>query len=127
MNTIDIQSVGQILVTVTDLDRSLAFYHDALGLELLMRVEGQRMAFLRCGGLRLYLTDSDDGPRSRPLLYYRVRDIRTAADRTVSAGAKLIAAPDVVHRTDHGELWMAFFEDPDDLTFGLMEDVAIGG
>ena len=37
--------LGQIHVSVTDLDRSVAFYRDVLGIEFLFRVPGQPMAF----------------------------------------------------------------------------------
>jgi catechol 2,3-dioxygenase-like lactoylglutathione lyase family enzyme len=124
MSPIDVQSIGQIMLTVSDLDRSLTFYRDVLGLEQVMSFEEQGMAFLRCGDLRLYLTDSADGPRSRPLLYYRVQDIQRQAQQLESAGVKSLAPPHMVHRTEESELWLAFFEDPDGLTFGLMEEVA---
>lgn len=124
MSTIEAQSVGQIMLTVDDLERSIGFYRDTLGLEHLMTFEEQEMAFLRCGDLRLYLTASADGPRSRPLLYYRVQDIRQRAQQLEAAGVKCLSPPHAVHRTPEHELWLAFFEDPEGLTFGLMEEVA---
>ena len=124
MSTVNVQSIGQIMLTVDDLDRAVAFYRDVLGLEVLMTFEDQGMAFLRCGGLRLYLTNSADGPRSRPLLYYPVQDIRQTAQQLESAGVKSLSPAHPVHRTPESELWLAFFEDPDGLTFGLMEEVA---
>src|SRR5687767_14822374 len=47
--------VGQIHISVTEIDRSVAFYRDTLGLPFLFRVPGQPMAFFDCGGTRLYL------------------------------------------------------------------------
>ena len=40
--------LGQIAVTVIDLDRAVAFYRDVLGLKFLMQVPG--MAFFDLGG-----------------------------------------------------------------------------
>jgi catechol 2,3-dioxygenase-like lactoylglutathione lyase family enzyme len=48
-------TIGQIHVSCTDMERSVAFYRDALGIPLLFEVPGQPMAFFDCGGVRLYL------------------------------------------------------------------------
>lgn len=48
-------TIGQIHVSVTDVERSIAFYRDVLGLPFLFQVPGQPMAFFDCGGVRLYL------------------------------------------------------------------------
>ena len=50
-----IQRVGQIHLSVKDIDRAVAFYRDVLELPLLFEVPGQDMAFFDCGGVRLYL------------------------------------------------------------------------
>ena len=47
--------VAQIHVSVSDVDRSVAFYRDGLGVPFLFRVPGQPMAFFRSGDVRLYL------------------------------------------------------------------------
>lgn len=125
MTSSEAPSVGQIMITVDDLARAVAFYRDKLGLELVMSVEAQQMAFLRSGNVRLYLTESDDGPRSRPLIYYRVDELRDLAERLESEGVPVKSAAHVVHRTPASELWMAFFEDPDGLTFALMEEIPL--
>lgn len=47
--------IRQIHVTDTDIERSVAFYRDVLGLQHLFTVQGQQMAFFDAGGVRLYL------------------------------------------------------------------------
>ena len=52
-------SVLQIAIPVKDIERASTFYRDKLGLQLLMN--GPNMAFLDCGGIRIYL-DANPGP-----------------------------------------------------------------
>jgi predicted enzyme related to lactoylglutathione lyase len=119
--------VGQIHITVTDIERSVAFYRDVLGLEHLFTVEGQPMAFLDGGGVRLYLGVTED-PRfvSRPTLYYRVPDLDAAWSEITDRGAEPISGPHLVHRDGPTELWMAFVSDPDGIPVGLMQERAAG-
>jgi len=116
-------TVGQIHITVTDLDRSVAFYRDVLGLEHLFTVPGQPMAFFDAGGVRLYLGRTEDERFvSRPTIYYRVDDLDTSWAEITARGAKEISGPQRVHRDGVIELWMAFVADPDDIPVGLMQE-----
>jgi predicted enzyme related to lactoylglutathione lyase len=116
-------TVGQIHITVTDLDRSVAFYRDVLGLEHLFTVHGQPMAFFAAGGVRLYLgVTEDERFVSRPTIYYRVEDLDASWKEITGRGAKEISGPQLVHRDGGTELWMAFVADPDEIPVGLMEE-----
>lgn len=109
-----IQSIGQIHISVTDVDRAVAFYRDVLGLKFLFQVPGQPMAFFDCGGVRLYLgVQSDPRYKSNALLYYRVDDIEAAYRRLTENGVKFMSEPRLIHRTETSELWMTSFQDPD--------------
>ena len=109
-----ISGVGQIHISVSDIDRAVAFYQDILGLKLLFRVEGQPMAFFDCGGVRLYLgVPSDPKYKANSFLYYRVGDIDATYRRLSSAGVKFLSPPHLIHKTPAGELWMTGFQDPD--------------
>ena len=50
----EISSIGQIAVTVHDLDRATGFYRDLLNLKHLFSFP--RLSFFQCGGVRLMLT-----------------------------------------------------------------------
>jgi predicted enzyme related to lactoylglutathione lyase len=116
-------TVGQIHITVTDLDRAVAFYRDVLGLEHLFTVSGQPMAFFDAGGVRLYLGRTEDERFvSRPTIYYRVEDLDTSWAEITARGAKEISGPQLVHRDGSTELWMAFVADPDGIPVGLMQE-----
>src|SRR3989338_6854199 len=59
-----LSELGQIALTVGDLQRAVAFYRDALGMKFLFEAP-PRMAFFDCGGLRPPLAE---GPASAPPL-----------------------------------------------------------
>jgi len=119
-------TIGQIHVSVTDVDRSVAFYRDVLGIPFLFRVPGQPMAFFDCDGVRLYLgvPESEDF-RSRGVLYFTVDDIAEAHRVLSDRGVTFRDEPHLVHRTEDRELHMAFFTDPDGNSLALMSDVTV--
>jgi predicted enzyme related to lactoylglutathione lyase len=118
--------LGQVHITVKDVERSVAFYRDVVGLPFLFDVPAQKMAFLDLGGgVRLYLAEAeseDERFRSRPLLYYTVPDLDIAWATATKAGAPAVSPPHVVHRAGATELWTAFVQDPDGIVVGLMAE-----
>src|SRR5437870_2261906 len=61
--------IGQIAVTVSDLDRAVPFYRDTLGMRHLFQVPN--MAFFDCGGIRLMLgLPEKSGERFSSVIYY---------------------------------------------------------
>jgi catechol 2,3-dioxygenase-like lactoylglutathione lyase family enzyme len=118
-----IRGIGQIHVTVSDLDGAIAFYRDVLGLAFLFRVPGQPMAFFDVGGVRLYLGEAESPEFvSHPLLYLRVDDIAAEHARLAAAGVGFLEGPHVVHRDGTTELWLAFFRTPEGHPLALMEE-----
>lgn len=118
--------IGQIHVSVADVDRAVEFYRDVLGLRFLFRVPGQSMAFFDRDGVRLYLgVPETEEYRSRAMIYFRVDDIHEAAQALRHRGVELLGEPHVVHRSDAGELWMTFFRDPDGNNLATMAEVTV--
>lgn len=122
-------SIGQIAVTVADLDRAVAFYRDTLGLALQFRAG--EMAFFAAGDQRLMLGTADGEPpavdpdRPQFIFYFDVDDIRAAEKELEDAGAEFHeGAHRVADMGDH-ELWMAFFRDPDGHSLALMGRVPV--
>ncbi len=116
-------AVGQIHISVSDLDRSVAFYRDVLGLEHLFTVPGQPMAFFQAGDVRLYLgVPENETFRSRPVIYYRVEDLDATYAAVVERGAVSLERPQRVHDDGVSTLHMAFVSDPDGNPVGLMEE-----
>jgi len=117
--------IMQILVPVADVDRAAAFYGQVLGLPLLFRYPGN--AFFDADGVRLYLatpTEADFGGRAS--IYFRVPDVGATLDRLEAAGATVRERPEIVHRTDDHDLWLAFVQDPDGNNIGLMREAPKG-
>jgi predicted enzyme related to lactoylglutathione lyase len=116
-------TIGQIHVSVEDVDRSVAFYRDVLGMTFLFRVPGQSMAFFDCDGIRLYLGAPETPEfRSTSLPYFDVADLEEAYGALRDRGVAFRDAPHLVHRTETSELWMAFFTDPDGNNLALMSE-----
>jgi predicted enzyme related to lactoylglutathione lyase len=114
--------LGQIHISVTDLDRSVAFYRDVLGIPHLFTVPGQPMAFFASGDVRLYLGVPENRDfTSRCVLYFRVDDIEVEVARLEAAGVA-VGRPHIVHRDGATELWMADLTDPDGHHLLLMQD-----
>jgi predicted enzyme related to lactoylglutathione lyase len=121
--SIALGAIGQIHISVTDVERSVAFYRDVLGLEHLFTVPGQPMAFFRAGEVRLYLgVPESERFRSRPVIYYRVEDLDATYAAVVERGAVPLEKPQKVHDDGATSLHMAFVADPDGNPVGLMEE-----
>jgi methylmalonyl-CoA/ethylmalonyl-CoA epimerase len=118
-----IENLGQIALTVRDVDRSLAFYRDALGLRFLF-APASNLAFLMIGDVRLMLSapEGDFTPGSSTVLYLRAADIDAEHAALVARGVAFIDAPHLVARMPDHELWMCFFRDPDGHTLALMSE-----
>jgi len=115
-------ALGQVHISVTDVDRSVAFYRDTLGLPHLFTVQGQPMAFFQAGEVRLYLGVPESKEfTSHCVLYFRVDDIEAETARLRGAGVT-VGEPHVVHRDGTSELWMAGLTDPDGHHVILMQD-----
>lgn len=116
-------SIGQISIRVHDIERSTAFYRDALGLDFLF--EAGPLAFLMCGDVRLMLTtpESDEFDHPSSTLYFRVDDIHAARAELVARGVPFDDEPHLIARMPDHELWMTFFRDPDRNLHGLMAEL----
>ena len=71
-----LSTIGQIAITVGDVEQALVFYRDVLGLTHLFSA-GPQLAFLDAGGVRLMLTTPQGAGAAgeNSILYFRVDDI----------------------------------------------------
>jgi methylmalonyl-CoA/ethylmalonyl-CoA epimerase len=120
-----LSAIGQIAITVTELDRAVAFYRDGLGLKLLFQVPN--MAFFDCGGVRLMISGSQKpGETYSSIIYFKVADIQNAFETLKARGVPFDQAPHFVAPLPDHDLWMAFFLDPDRNVLALMSEVPRG-
>src|SRR5262245_3049668 len=118
--------IGQIHLSVSDVDRAVAFYRDVLGVSFLFRVPKQPMAFFDCAGVRLYLGEPESEEyRTRGMVYFAVPDVDEAYATLSERGVAFLDEPHVVHRDHHSEIRMAFFRDPDENNLALMTETAL--
>ncbi len=119
---VGIEGVGQIAVTVPDVEEATKFYRDVLGLPFLLAAG--KMAFLQCGGVRLMLAEPEkEGPVGGTVVYLKVRDLGNAYGTLRERGVVFLAEPNVVARMPDHELWMTFLKDPGGNLLGLMSEV----
>ncbi len=107
-------SIGVVALTVADLERSIAFYRDALGFQL--RARDERAAHLGSGAIDLIDLNEIPGarrpPRATGLFHYAVllpdrADLARAVLRLSAAGVRIQGA------SDHGVSEAIYLADPD--------------
>jgi len=127
---IHLDEIGQIALTVDDLDQACAFYRDTLGMKFLF--DAGTMTFFQCGSIRLLIgtgepsaaTGANHTPMSPTILYFRVPDIRAVHSTLVAQGVNFLQEPHLVARMKSHDLWIAFLKDPAGNTLGLMSEIA---
>lgn len=119
-------ALGQIALSVDDVERATAFYRDVLGVPFLFSAP-PGMAFFDCAGVRLLLgTPETPEERRSSILYFRVTAIAEAHRTLAGRGVEFVQEPHAVHRGEGYELWLAFFHDGEGNTHALMEEVRGG-
>ena len=113
--------IGQIGLTVSDLEKAVAFYRDALGVKHLFNAP-PGMAFFAAGNVRLMLSrpEKPDSERFGCALYFKVADIQAAREALAARGVAFEVEPHRLAKMPDHELWMAFFRDPDRNLLALM-------
>ena len=116
-------SIGQIAVTVNDLERSKDFYKDVLGMRFLF--DAGSMTFFQCGDVRFMIgTSAKQAEPGGTIHYFRVKDILATHNALEARGVVFTQKPHPVAKMPNHDLWIAFLNDPDQNTIGLMCEVA---
>ena len=116
-----LSSLGQIAVTVEDVERATRFYRDVLGLPFLFDAP-PGLAFFDLDGTRLMLSIPEGTEAGSSVLYFRVADLDSSYETLRDRGVTFIGEPHVVHKTDSYELSMAAFRDSEGNLMALMRE-----
>jgi predicted enzyme related to lactoylglutathione lyase len=114
--------IGQIALSVHDMDRAVAFYRDIVGLKFLF--QAPNVAFFDVAGMRLMLGQAEP-PDLKPVgtyLYFESSDLDVDFAALKSRGAKVEQEPHFVAKLGAKDLWMAAFRDPDGNVFEFMSE-----
>jgi len=122
------QILGQFCINVSDLERSVAFWEEVIGIPVQSRTEipGVLEAVLQApeGGSRMQLAQWVD--RDAPIdmgsamwkLYVNTDDCNAVYGRAIAAGCESVSAPE---RLERWPVTVAFVKDPDGYLLELIE------
>jgi predicted enzyme related to lactoylglutathione lyase len=118
-----ISAIGQIAITVSDVQKALGFYRDILGLPFLFSPSSE-LAFLKAGEVRLMLSTPQGVGQigANSILYFKTSNIETTHAEIIAQGATNERAPQLAAKMPDHELWLSFIRDPDGNLLGLMEE-----
>ena len=122
--SVHIVKIGQVAIAITDLAKSVHFYRDILGLELLFETPSG-LAFFNCGGTRLMLTtlQGKEEDHKTSVIYYQVSDMESSVEQIKSKGAEFEREPQFATKMADHDLWIGFLRDPDNNLVGLMAEI----
>lgn len=120
-----IGAVRQIALSAgRDLDVTLAFWRDVLGMAVHARFDPPGIAFIMAGDVRLLFTDGVPAGT----VYLDMSGLDHFHAEAKAAGVPFTAPPTLVHNDIEGQFgpageseWMAFLKDPAGNTIGLVE------
>ncbi len=122
-----IRRLNHAVLYVRDVDRSVAFYRQALGFEEVARAAGGRMAFLRAAdssnhhdlGLLALGPGAPSPPPGSVGLYHLAWEVGSIAD-LAEARSVLSAMGALLGQSDHGATKSLYGRDPDGNEFEVM-------
>lgn len=118
-----LSDIGQIAITVSDVEVALEFYRDILGLSFLFS-PAPTLAFLAAGSLRIMLSTPQSAGivGASSTLYFKTQNIETSYASIIARGATVERAPQLAAKMPDHDLWIGFVRDPDGNLVGLMEE-----
>ena len=99
-----IDSIGQIAIAVSDINRATDFYKNTLELPLLFEAP-PNLAFFMCGDVRLMLTtlQGEERDHHTSVIYYKVEDLESSVVNLKNKGVTFIREPQLTAKMP--EVW----------------------
>ena len=118
-----ISEIGQVAITVRNVEEALFFYRDILGLKYLFS-PSEHLAFLQCGVTRIMLSTPQGAGEigKNSILYFKTTHIEDVFKDLVTQGAEKEREPQMAAKMEDHELWIGFLRDPDGNLVGIMEE-----
>jgi predicted enzyme related to lactoylglutathione lyase len=118
-----LRRIDHVMLWVSDLERSLAFYEKTLGIPVERR--DPRFTTLKMEGAYLALHPGKQEPAIRPEKFgaqvvFRVRDIEATAAELKARGVTFVMPP-MQPQPDLPGFWLALFLDPDGYVLQLVQ------
>lgn len=111
--------IGHVHLKVSDLDKSLAFYHDLLGFEVMQRY-GAQAVFISAGGYHhhiglntWYSRNAPKAPQQAPGLFHTAILYPTRKDLAIILKRLIEARYPLTGMSDHGVSEAIYLDDPD--------------
>ena len=122
MATPTLGRIGQIALSVHDMDRAVGFYRDVVGLKFLF--QAPNVAFFDVAGVRLMLGQAEpaDLKPAGTILYFESPDLDADFGALKQHGVQVERAPHFVAKLGAKDLWIAALRDPDGNVFELMSE-----
>lgn len=114
--------VMQLAIPAKDIARATAFYRDKLGLQFLMN--GPNMAFLNCGGIRIYL-DANPGTveaGKNSMIYFRAANLEQAHSAFKQRAVVVHQPPHIIASLPDRDVWLMWIRDSEENLLGVMEE-----
>lgn len=120
-----IHTLGQIAITVDDIDAAEAFYESTLGLRKWFRYGD--LAFFDMAGVRLLVEKAQENPfkPKSSCLYFKVADIEHERTQLIGKGVHFTDEPHLIAPMGDHNLYMSFFNDPAGNTLALMMEASL--
>ncbi len=120
---VKVSEIGQIAITVSDVEQALGFYRDVLGLTFLFS-PAPTLAFLTAGTVRIMLStpQGSGAVGANSILYFKIEQLEAAYEQILARGATAERPPQLAAKMADHDLWIGFLRDPDGNLVGLMEE-----
>jgi len=121
-----LNQIGQIAISVDDVDAAEKFYSDIVGLRKLFRFG--TLLFFDCAGVRLLVEKSAKEPFEpcSSVIYFRTPDLAISYPDLKSRGADFVDEPHLIAPMPDHDLWMVFFKDPAGNLLAMMQEAPKG-